>query len=542
MKTLLCLLAIISIISIAYGERMRNIDYLSFGYDLFRGNPLSTTGGVDPGFKIHKIFQFTYDEHQQSSDGRWDVPDHVTVVREDSCSLEFQSTAISGSQKYSEFLETFISAEAGGWGAKFKGSVDFKILKEHTEKFKELYTTSKGECKVYTGTTDDYLTPSLSNDFAAAVETLPETYSSTEYLRFIFNYGTHYIDQIHMGARFSCVSRMTEAAWTSLLQMSISVTTAASASAFGFSGAIDTRTEYQKKIAKEFDSAKNETLLSIVGTKPVKEHGPIEWAQQAVLEPMPIRYSIRKISELLDERFFRGRVIKKNLNKLQAAMEIGLKEYCESLVKKGIMLDCDNPQPDPPFPKVMNSCRHCTEACGKDFPIVSGAMSNSQFFAPSPYLHYAKECVTPFGGYGGDAPSMLCCQPENDSRYGSCRTCLSCGGAYSENMGSVTFVNQAFTAVAVFSFDDQCHGELRNRGAEIKPSLCCKKPAICSYCASCGGDYPEEAAVYHNFAFMYVGGVLVYSGKGEHCQGIAPAGLTSAKLCCKTKGEPRTEK
>lgn len=270
----------------ALREKMRNIDYLSFGYDLYRGNPFNTKGGVDPGFQIQKIFEFSYNGHQQSSDGRWDIPDRTTVVREDSCTLEFQSTSVSGSESYAHSLEVAVEASFEGWGAKFKGSVDYKQVEERTSKYKELYTVSRGECKVYTGKINTYLPPKLSENFIAAINTLPETYNDETYMLFLENFGTHYIDQVHMGARFSCVTRLTSESWTTLLQKNIKVDVAASYSGFGVTGALDVRTEDQKKMAKEFDSVKSEMLLSVVGSKPVKEHGPIEWAQQAIEEPM----------------------------------------------------------------------------------------------------------------------------------------------------------------------------------------------------------------------------------------------------------------
>jgi hypothetical protein len=58
---------------------MNNIDYLSFGYNIYRANPIPTDGIVDPGFSQNKIFKLSYSRGQTSDDGRYSVPDFVTV-------------------------------------------------------------------------------------------------------------------------------------------------------------------------------------------------------------------------------------------------------------------------------------------------------------------------------------------------------------------------------------------------------------------------------------------------------------------------------
>jgi len=89
--------------SLAFAQKMRNIDYLSYGYDIFRSNPLNTFGGIDPGFQIQKIFNFTYEMHQKMKSGR--------------------------SQIVLLLLETYISTPLESWDAKFKGSLNYRLLK-----------------------------------------------------------------------------------------------------------------------------------------------------------------------------------------------------------------------------------------------------------------------------------------------------------------------------------------------------------------------------------------------------------------------------
>ena len=57
-------------------QTMNNIDYLSYGYNLLKGNPLEN---VDPGFSDQKIFKLSYEKKELSKDQRFLVPDHVNL-------------------------------------------------------------------------------------------------------------------------------------------------------------------------------------------------------------------------------------------------------------------------------------------------------------------------------------------------------------------------------------------------------------------------------------------------------------------------------
>ncbi len=529
----LILLCVLLLFSHSFCERMRNIDYLALGYDVYRGNPLSSTGGVDPGFQMQKVFTFTYEDQQKSSDGRWDIPDRTTVVRENSCNLNFNSTAISGTQSYSHSLNVYISISLSTWFSSFKASMDYKELQEKTSKYNHLYTASTGECIVYWGRVDSYLPPKLSANFLAAVNTLPENYQSHEYMQLLSNFGTHFVDQVHMGARFACVSRLEQDGWTSLMKRYIKVEGAASFSAFGASAAFDTRSEQEKKMAQEFESVRKDFKMSVIGSKPVEKKGAIEWAQQTIQEPMPVRYHVKVISDLFDARYMSSKDVKKDIRKLRANMETGLKEYCMYLKGQGMLLNCDRPGPDPPFPRLLNGCRFCT-TCGDKFPNLVGKYFGNKDFKPFPYYSYSERCGTPFGPQKYTGFNNLCCQNEDSQRTGTCKLCVSCGGDHPADAGTAILMYNRNKQVDVYAYDSGCHGELRLRGAE-KPHLCCKKEPICMYCTSCGGEYPEETGVFKVPKKNKL--MLQFAGRGTECRGAASGTVEQAELCCKTKGE-----
>ena len=72
---------------------MNNIDYLSYGYNLLKGNPLED---ADPGFTGQSIFDFKYDNKETTTDRRFEVPDNVDIRMVKQCTLSISYQAIFG--------------------------------------------------------------------------------------------------------------------------------------------------------------------------------------------------------------------------------------------------------------------------------------------------------------------------------------------------------------------------------------------------------------------------------------------------------------
>lgn len=366
------------LLTIVLGERLDNIDYLGFSYNIYEGNPLNTKEGLDPGFTLRKVFNFTYIQNKKTSDGRYDIPDNTDVVKEEACSLAFKSDSVTGSKSYSDSLELHVGGSFEGFGAKFKASYDYKSVHEQTSKFKKLYTISFGECKVYAGTMNSYTPPKLSNDFIEGVRQLPAEYDKEPYIEFINTYGTHFIDKLHMGARFSVVSRLSESGWSNLLNMGIDVEAAASYHGFGITAAAEVRTKKQIEMAEMFSDVKEEYVLSVMGTRPPKNASITDWSRDVIKEPMPIKYSLNVITALLVDRYFKDEKIN-NLKQIRKNMAQGLKDYCLTLAGKKIIDDCNSPSPDPAPPKASNVCKFCAKSCGKGYMAMGGIIK--YFFA-----------------------------------------------------------------------------------------------------------------------------------------------------------------
>jgi len=522
---------ILSLVPFAISQdKLQNIDYLSFGYDIYKGNPLNTWGGGDPGFQVFQIFQFSYSQGHTSLDGRYLIPDDTTVAQELSCLLDFTSSDVSGGQSYTNTLDNHVSGEIGAFSARFKASKDYESVQEQTSKYKELYTVSKGECKIYTCKISPVGYPPLSSDFITMINNLPETYDEDSYMDFLSNVGTHYIQQIHMGARFSTVTRLSEKGWTSLLKQKISVDLAAEYSAVGASGAADYRTSDEKEKAAQFDSAKEQTLTSTIGSKPVAGGSEKDWATQTFEQPMPLDVKIANISNLLDEKYFKNTTMNVDIKKIRANMDTALLNYCAYLLKTGAIMDCNNPSENNPIPILYNGCRLCADNCGGDFPIDSGSFPS---VGGNPYTGFAANCDSPYRQIDWGHVLHLCCQDENDFWKGSCRMCLSCGGDYQYISGNAYF---ASFETLMQLYDDSCTGQLMQRN-ELRRNLCCNSFTVCTWCASCGSDYPEESGQLDKYVVEGITVLLGFNGRGPQCIGFLQTwDQQEVKLCCRTQG------
>mmetsp|Transcript_58178 Transcript_58178/g.67055 ORF Transcript_58178/g.67055 Transcript_58178/m.67055 type:complete len:549 (+) Transcript_58178:3-1649(+) len=529
----LTICVVLVLFALSRAQKHSNVDYLSFGYDLILGNPHSTTG-VDPGFKFDRIFDLTYTNGAKSSDGRWEIPDNVTMARTDACTLNFQSTEISGMESYQQSLEVEVTVKAELPGvASFKASTDFKSMEKSTTTTSDKHIYSTAVCDVYRAKSNAYNPPRLHSDFINALKTLPLNYDEGQYMEFLDNYGTHAVTEINMGARYGMMSTISERTYDQFRSESLTVTVAASATIYGISGGVDTRTSNEKEWANKYSSAMTSYKMIAVGAKPVAGGDAVAWANQAIEEPMPLRYTLIPLSELMKPIYVRGSLEESHMNTLKANFDRASKNYCGNYLKpRGIVASCEKPADIKPQPSI-NSCKWCANGCGGDFPADGGHALNDQGWQNWVYTFPQGCSESPYTNNRINSGAHLCCQNVDSANKGQCRICSSCGGSFSAYAGAVQ-VDQGWDQF-FSAYDNSCQGSPRargNPGGGLK--ICCQDDPICSLCSSCGGTWPHENGVLgadQNWPDFF-------SGRGHSCSG--DIGRNDAnrgmKWCCKTKG------
>jgi len=185
---------------------------LGKGYDVLLGNPMEAR---DPGLTTVNVFDLTFDSgNEEFVDGqRFQVPDKVNLMAQDSCNSRFSSQAITSGESYKQSLSSSVSVDVNPalpslGKAKFGASFGFNSTVAATKH--SVFIHSKTSCTAYRVGLDIYRTPQLSAGFRAAVNSLSPlgTEPDRTYWNFIDTYGTHVVKDVQMGCEAMWEFRM----------------------------------------------------------------------------------------------------------------------------------------------------------------------------------------------------------------------------------------------------------------------------------------------------------------------------------------------
>jgi len=323
---------------------MENTGYLFYGYNIYTGNPHSTEGSIDPGF-TNPIFKTSYEMNHLTGDLRFMVPDGVVLGKNVGCDISMSTSAIRDASSYKTSLEAEISGGAS-WGiGSFSASASFKAVLEGSSSNEQMYVESKADCRIFTGHLNIYLPPKLDNTFVKAIDYIDELNfedSKDEYFTFITFFGTHFINSIEMGARYGYLEKTTIKEYASGTSISASLSVSGSYGVGNASarvgGGSDTTSSGSNK-------SKNVKIFSI-GVPPPSDGNASSWAEKSLLEPMPIKYSIRPITEIFTNPFFdlsnlKDEGLKIDIPNFVKNLNLAMKAYCPEFLKpKGMTKFC----------------------------------------------------------------------------------------------------------------------------------------------------------------------------------------------------------
>jgi MAC/Perforin domain len=370
------------------GGYFPNIDYLSRGYNVFKGDPHSTSG--DPGFTTSAIVEFQYLKGKQSDDRRFSLPDFVDVLTKQSCTVNFNSEEINGETSLTKSFKQDVSVNGGFGGAEFKASTSYRTKSEEIKTKKYVYVNSKATCSVYNAAYEPYSAPKLSESIQRGLLTIGSksfAEDSTVYFNLIDQFGTHQVQSMTMGAKYGQISKLTREAVSRLTQEGITVSTAASYSG-SFSIGGSTSTETEKTQAQKFDQATEFKETYTIGSVPSSD--ALSWSQKAINEPFPISYALRRLDEFLKEIFLFSNTLSQNQHVVDGLKQ-ALDSYCVAhLLPRGDVSDCNAPQPDIQA-RVSNQCKVCQGSCGSGYYQDGGAVQVDQNW-PDWASQYATGC------------------------------------------------------------------------------------------------------------------------------------------------------
>ena len=308
--------------------RFPNIGYVGSTYNIFKGNPHSTTR-LDPGFTLRNLNQFCYLNNLTTADGRYSIPDNTQATSSSTCTFDFSSETTDSISSYYNSLKVDVSADFSGWGASFSASADYKEVHENSVSHKYRYVSSHATCEVYIASVE-INAASLNPAFKEAVQNLPsEITTLVDYMDFIQHWGTHAVTSLTMGGRYGVQSSITNNDYTNMVSTGLDIKAAAEYSGIVSLNANAT-TSSQKEQAEQFESYRTDYQIYQIGGKPPLNEttSTFEWAQTVKNNPLPLLYTLLPLTDYLTSQYFPN---DKNIAIKQSNLYKATTEYCQSL-------------------------------------------------------------------------------------------------------------------------------------------------------------------------------------------------------------------
>jgi len=303
---------------------MPNIGYIGLGYDLARGNPQCQTGcaataGIDPGWaSTSPVIKFIYD-NTTTGDGRFYVPQGFHLLRTPKCSMSSSTTAIHSTTEYQKSLSVDASVSGGGLGWSFSASGDYAKTSQSLNSYSQTSYHTTAICSVYKGNVlPDYPLP-LTEEFKTGVANLPASYDEQKYLGFVSNYGTHYVKNVFMGAKFTYQMLLATSDVQSMTSKSVDVAAAVSVSAIIAHASVSANVSWHSSDYNSISQFHKTTTEIIIGQGPKSKfnctNAPCSpdqmdlssWQEELLqdsAELAPLTYTLSTLEDFLTAKYF----------------------------------------------------------------------------------------------------------------------------------------------------------------------------------------------------------------------------------------------
>ena len=318
-----------NIFSIDPPPRFPNIGYIGSTYDIFYGNPLSTKG-IDPGFTLRNLYQFTYFNHCVTGDKRYSLPDHVQAKPSEACSFDFSSETHDDTASYFNSLKFNVGTDFKFFGASFSASADYKEVHSFSSFNQATYVSSHCKCESYIANVE-YNTATLNPAFVKAVHELPtQPDELNTYIDFLRYWGTHAITSLTMGGRYGIRSTVSKSNYATMASTGLDIKASA-----GYSGLLSINTDAyggdEKEQAQKFENYRKDYQVYQIGGKPTLSNDPNSteaWVRTVSDNPLPLQYEMLPLKYFFKEEYFPNDT---NISIKHSYLENATTEYCVSL-------------------------------------------------------------------------------------------------------------------------------------------------------------------------------------------------------------------
>ncbi|EAR82900.1 MAC/perforin domain protein (macronuclear) [Tetrahymena thermophila SB210] len=282
-----------------------NVSYLGQGYNIFQGNPLSTSG-IDPGFRNVPAVDLLYQDNlwdAASPDRAYFIPDGVRVNIEKSCLITFSSKQVSTLTDYQNSLSAKVSGKGSVFSASFSASADFKQMKDTLSQKDTQCIQSHATCTAFDLSfyNDINSLPLLSLQL---VDKIQQLYSYSNYTNekeyyydFFDSWGTHVATSVRLGSLFGYQFKMSSSSVQQ--QSSLGFDASVGASLYGVKGKVST--SYAQQQLNSFQQSLKSWSSYSLGATPNANLDAAQWATQTLDTPMPIKTELTPIYTFISQ-------------------------------------------------------------------------------------------------------------------------------------------------------------------------------------------------------------------------------------------------
>jgi len=280
--------------------------FLGSGYDLLSGNPLSTSGLGDPGFR-YDIFDWTYTQNLMTTDGKYRVADMTHSRTFDDCSSKMHTKQYNSAYSYKHMINTAFSANLniGDIGGKNSGNnvdlnfgIDVRNTKNHTDNRSRIYSHSSAVCTRYQLEMNMFEQANLTDDFQRGVEMMPVDFDMDTYARFLTAFGTHYVSSMKVGGRWGMQMTFKSNAYQALLNHDVNVHAGITFVAGSVSGGLGINTTNDRAASYAISNAIYKNSSFSIGGDYSADPGT--WMKSVAATPMPVHLTLTRLDSLFN--------------------------------------------------------------------------------------------------------------------------------------------------------------------------------------------------------------------------------------------------
>jgi len=221
--------------AVSRGNIVPGIEYLGYGYNILRGNPLASAF-EDDGWQttpILRVDDLNLEAGDNITAGGFVIPDGVGVNFLRSCTFDSTQSIIRGTADLQAHLGAYANGKARVgfpflFDLHFRLSGDFNVHASTIGSEEFVYVTSQSSCEFYKMSLNQFSkVPQYTTEFLEGLKQLPLTLKSVgdtmAYYDFVETFGTHIPYEITMGAYASMWNQIETTKFNSFAQGDASI-------------------------------------------------------------------------------------------------------------------------------------------------------------------------------------------------------------------------------------------------------------------------------------------------------------------------------